>query len=83
MRFAPLALALLLAVGAAAAGCVMPRGQDVVVDKRAGDDVWTGNAVLLEVSADRTRCRIAVRTNALFVERRWVDCRYVHSRPLL
>jgi hypothetical protein len=24
-----------------------------------------------------------VRNNALFVEKRWVDCRYVHARPSL
>ena len=68
--------------GLMAVGCVMPAGEQVAVDRRAGDDVWNGNAVLLEVGADG-RCRIAVRTNALFVEKRWVDCRYVHSRPAL
>ena len=83
MRFAPLLLALGLALSGAAVGCVMPAGQEVAVDRRGGGDVFTGNAVLLEVTADRTRCRVAVRNNALFVERRWVDCRYVHSRPLL
>jgi hypothetical protein len=82
MRFAPLLIALALALAGAGAGCVMPAGQEVAVDRRGGD-VWTGNGVLLEVSADRTKCRVAVRNNALFVERRWVDCRYVHSRPLL
>jgi len=83
MRFAPLLLALGLALSGAAVGCVMPAGQEVAVDRRGGGDVFTGNAVLLEVTPDRTRCRVAVRNNALFIERRWVDCRYVHSRPLL
>lgn len=82
MRFAPLALAFALALAGAAVGCVMPAGQEVAVDRRSGA-VFTGNGVLLEVSADRTRCRVAVRNNALIVERRWVDCRHVHSRPLL
>jgi hypothetical protein len=82
MRFAPLAIALVLALGVAGAGCVMPAGQEVAVDRRSGA-VFTGNGVLLEMSADRMKCRVAVRNNALFVERRWVDCRYVHARPLL
>jgi hypothetical protein len=67
--------------GLMAVGCVMPAGEQVVVDRRGGD-VYTGNAVLLEVGSDG-RCRVAVRTPALFVEKRWVDCRYVHSRPAL
>jgi hypothetical protein len=79
---ARLALALFLAL-LPAAGCVMPAGEQVVVDRRGGRDVFTGSAVLLEISDDGTRCRIAVRNNALFVEKRWVDCRYVHSRPAL
>jgi hypothetical protein len=73
-----LALALGLA-SLAAAGCVMPAGEEVVVDRRGGR-VFTGNAVLLEISEEGTRCRVAVRNNAMFVEKRWVDCRYVHSR---
>jgi len=81
MRFA-LAVGLALALAAAAAGCVMPAGEQVVLDRRGMRDAFTGNAVLLEVSADRAKCRVAVRNSALFVERRWVDCRYVHSRPL-
>jgi hypothetical protein len=64
-----------------AVGCVMPNGEQVVVDRRGGD-VWSGSAVLLVVGGDG-RCRVAVRTPALFVEKRWVDCRYVHSRPAL
>ena len=82
MRFAPLVIALGLVLGVAGAGCVMPAGQKVAVDRRGGP-VYTGNGVLLEMSADRTKCRVAVRNNALFVERRWVDCRYVHARPML
>ena len=59
----------------------MPSGQEVVVDRRGGNDVFTGNAVLLEISDEGLRCRVAVRNNALFVEKRWVDCRFVHARP--
>jgi len=82
MRRALLALALAFPASAAA-GCVMPNGEQVVVDRRGGRDVYTGNAVLLAISDDGTRCRIAVRNNALFVEKRWVDCRFVHARPAL
>jgi hypothetical protein len=77
----PLALALAwLAV--AASGCVMPQGEQVMLDRRGGN-VFTGNAVLLEIAENGTRCRVAVRNSALFVEKRWVDCRFVHSRPAL
>jgi hypothetical protein len=75
-------LALALAV-LAIAGCVMPAGEQVVVDRRGGGDVFTGSAVLLEIGPDGAQCRVAVRNTALFVEKRWVDCRYVHSRPAL
>jgi hypothetical protein len=60
------------------AGCVMPRGTEVVVDKR-GANFFTGTAILLEISEDRQSCRVAARNNALFVEKRWVPCAYVHS----
>ena len=82
MRRALLSLALALAA-CGVSGCVMPSGQEVVVDRRGGNDVFTGNAVLLEVSDEGLRCRVAVRNNALFVEKRWVDCRFVHARPAL
>ncbi len=77
-----LSLAPLLAIALLAAGCLMPAGEQVVVDRRGGN-VFTGTAVLLEISPDGGKCRVAVRNSALFVERRWVDCRYVHSRPAL
>ena len=78
MRRPLLPLVLLASI---ASGCVMPSGQEVVVDRRGGNDVYTGSAVLLEISPEGTRCRVAVRNNALFVEKRWVDCRFVHARP--
>ncbi|MDH3685088.1 MAG: hypothetical protein OEP95_02630 [Myxococcales bacterium] len=59
-------------------GCVMPTGTDVIVDRR-GAEFFTGNAVLLEISADRQSCLVAARNNALFVEKRWVPCIYVHA----
>lgn len=59
-------------------GCVMPTGTEVVVDRR-GANFFTGNAILLEVSEDRQSCLVAARNNALFVEKRWVPCVYVHA----
>ena len=76
-RLVLLLLALLL--GAGLGGCVVPKGQPVVVDSRAGD-FWIGYGTLLERSPDGERCRVAVRSRALIVERPWVPCRYVHLR---
>ena len=69
-----LAMALVLALG----GCLLPReGTPVAVDMRAGD-FWSGDAVLVEVSEDQKRCKVAVRDRALIVHNLWVDCRHVH-----
>lgn len=68
--------ALLVAVG----GCLMPvQGTAVFVDMRAGT-FWSGRGMLLEVSPDKTRCKVAVRDRALIVKSIWVDCRWVHER---
>jgi hypothetical protein len=73
------ALALALALSAFL-GCTMPRrGTPVFVDTRAGD-FWSGRGKLLEVSDDRSRCRVAVRDRALQVRKLWVDCAWVHPR---
>ena len=56
----------------------MPTGTDVIVDRR-GANFFTGTAILLEISEDRQSCRVAARNNTLFVEKRWVPCRYVHA----
>ena len=67
---------LLLAFG----GCLMPaQGTPVFVDMRAGD-FWSGKGMLLEVSPEKTRCKVAVRDRALIVHERWVECRWVHER---
>jgi hypothetical protein len=67
---------LLVAMG----GCLMPaKGTAVFVDMRAGK-FWSGRGVLLEVSPDKTRCKVAVRDRALIVHKPWVDCRWVHAR---
>ena len=69
-------LALLVLLG----GCMMPsRGTPVFVDMRAGD-FWSGKGLLLEVSEDEQRCRVAVRDRALVVHETWVDCISVHAR---
>jgi len=62
------------------AGCLMPsEGTPVFVDQRSGS-YWSGKGLLLEVSPDRQRCRIAARDRALIVRERWVDCVGVHNR---
>jgi hypothetical protein len=58
----------------------MPRGTPVIVEARTGR-YWSGNGVLLEVSEDQRRCRVAVRNAGLIVEKKWVACRWVHSAP--
>jgi hypothetical protein len=61
-------------------GCLMPtRGTLVFVDTWAGD-FWSGKGLLVEVSEDRRRCRVAVRDRALIVRDLWVDCERVHPR---
>ena len=74
----------LLAVGLAAvlglAGCLMPnRGTPVFVDSWAGN-FWSGKGLLLEVSPDQKRCKVAVRNTALVVRQRWIPCTSVHPR---
>jgi hypothetical protein len=62
------------------AGCLMPnRGTPVYVDGWAGD-FWSGKGMLLEVSPDQRRCKVAVRDRALVVRRLWVDCTSLHPR---
>ena len=74
MRSGLLALLLLLPL----AGCMLPKhGTPVLVDSFAGD-YWSGKGRLLEVSEDRTRCRVAARTRSLVVSKEWVPCTSVH-----
>jgi hypothetical protein len=78
MRARFLAVGLLTAL--ATSGCLMPNaGTPVLVDSRAGS-FWSGKGMLTEVSHDQKRCKVAVRDRALFVHRRWVDCKTVHPR---
>lgn len=78
----PRAVLLAAALAALAAGCVLPAGRPIIVDRRAGD-YWSGEGVLLEISPDGTECKVAVRNDALFVEKRWVACKFVHEKDLL
>jgi hypothetical protein len=55
------------------------KGTPVLVDHRAGE-FWSGKGLLLEVSEDRLKCKVAVRDRALFVHERWVNCASVHPR---
>ena len=75
-RLACLSTALLFA------GCLLPqRGTPVYVDAWAGN-FWSGKGMLLEVTADQERCRVAVRDRALIVQERWVACTSVHPRKM-
>ena len=61
-------------------GCLMPnRGTPVFVDMRAGA-FWSGRGMLMEVTPDQQRCRVAVRDRSLVVRRVWTDCTRVHPR---
>jgi hypothetical protein len=76
------ALFLVTLLGTLSSGCVLPSGVPIIVDRRAGD-YWSGDGVLLEVSQDGTQCHVAVRNDALFVEKRWVACKFVHEKNAL
>jgi len=74
LAVAPIILSLL--------ACQLPAGgTPVYVDMRAGE-FWSGDAKLLEVSDDETRCRIAARDKTLVVKERWVDCANVHAKSV-
>jgi hypothetical protein len=54
-------------------------GTLVYLEHRSGD-WWDGEGVLTEVSPDQTQCQVAARNRILFVETKWVPCKYVHER---
>jgi hypothetical protein len=71
---------LLIVLPLLAAGCVTPaQGTPVYVDMRAGK-FWSGKGQLLEVSADESQCRVAIRGASLLVGEQWVRCDSVHPR---
>jgi len=51
----------------------------VYVDGRNGK-LWSGKGILTETNEDQSWCRVAARNRALFVEKKWVECRSVHRR---
>lgn len=77
----PRRLLLLAALaGSFLAACTMPNaGTPVFVDFRAGS-FWSGEGLLVEVTEDQRRCKVAVRDRALLVRELWVDCTSVHPR---
>lgn len=75
-RWLLLAVLLLLPLS----GCLMPnKGTPVFIDMRAGE-FWSGRGMLVEVTPDEQRCRVAVRDRALVVRHVWTDCTRVHPR---
>jgi predicted oxidoreductase len=79
MRFHRALLGAALLTGLAT-GCLLPNGgTPVLIDSRAGD-FWSGKGLLIEVSPDQKRCKVAIRDSALFVHRMWIDCTSVHPR---
>jgi hypothetical protein len=76
----PLLLLLAFLSVVSLSGCLMPnRGTPVFVDMRAGA-FWSGRGMLMEVTPDQQRCRVAVRDRSLVVRRVWTDCTRVHPR---
>jgi hypothetical protein len=76
--FAAALLALLLG----GAGCLFltPHGQPVVVERTTQDDVWDGNGMLVERTADGRMCKVQLRDSLGVVVTRWFECQYVHRR---
>ena len=61
-------------------GCLMPnKGTPVFIDMRGGA-FWSGKGLLVEVTPDKQRGRVAIRDRALIVRRVWTDCTRVHPR---
>ena len=65
--------------GCAVAACLPNRGTPVFIDYSAAE-VWSGNGVLTEVSADERMCRVVFRDSNLITRNRWVECIHVHPR---
>lgn len=72
-------LALLLLSGP---GCIFmtPHGQPVAVERTTQDDLWDGNGMLLERTADGRMCKVQVRDSLGIAVTRWFDCNHVHRR---
>ncbi len=74
-------LVLGLALGGTS-GCLFmsPHGQPVVVERTTQDDLWDGNGMLIERTADGTMCRVQVRDSLGLAVKRWFPCQNVHRR---
>jgi hypothetical protein len=77
-----LALLALLLAGLAGSGCIFmtPHGQPVVVERTTQGDIWDGNGMLVERTADGRMCKVAIRDSLGIVVTRWFDCQHVHRR---
>jgi hypothetical protein len=90
MRIQPLPRRAALAARAAAAalavlapsGCLFmtPHGQPVVVERTTQDDIWDGNGMLVERTADGQMCKVKIRDSLGVVVTRWYECQHVHRR---
>ena len=74
--------AALLALLLTGPGCLFltPHGQPVAVERTTQDDVWDGNGMLIERTADGQMCKVQLRDSLGIVVTRWFDCQYVHRR---
>lgn len=74
--------AVLLAGALAGSGCLFmtPHGQPVVVERTTQSDIWDGNGMLVERTADGGMCKVQLRDSLGVVVTRWFDCQHVHRR---
>jgi hypothetical protein len=72
----------LLAAVLGGGGCVFmtPHGQPVVVERTTQDDLWDGNGMLVERTADGRMCKVQVRDSLGLAVNRWFECEHVHRR---
>jgi len=78
-----LGLAVALLAGALpGSGCLFmtPHGQPVVVERTTQTDLWDGNGMLVEQTADGRMCKVQVRDSIGIVVERWFECQHVHRR---
>jgi len=74
-------LALLAAAGLGAVWLFMtPHGQPVVVERTTQSDIWSGNGMLVEQTADGRMCKVQLRDSLGVVVERWFECQHVHRR---
>ena len=74
--------AMLLVLLGLGSGCLLmtPHGQPVVVERTTQDDIWSGNGMLVERTADGRKCKVKIRDSLGLVVTRWFDCENVHRR---